>query len=94
MVKLVGCPTSDSTFTYQKGTKNTSPMDLFFNKGIVDRHSLHKVSHSFFKVVPNEKTSIATRVAIVIIESTIKVGGHTPKVVLFYISAQPVIFGV
>ncbi len=28
MVKLVGSPTSDSTFTYQKGTNNTSLVDL------------------------------------------------------------------
>jgi hypothetical protein len=28
MVKLVGSPTSDSTLTYKKGTKNTSFMDL------------------------------------------------------------------
>jgi len=34
--KLVGYPTSDSTFTYQKGTKNTSLVDLLINKGVVD----------------------------------------------------------
>jgi hypothetical protein len=44
MVKLVGSPTFDSTFTYQKGVKNTSLVDLLFNKGIVDNHSFHKVS--------------------------------------------------
>jgi hypothetical protein len=65
MVKLVGSPTFDSTFTYQKGTKNVSFVDLLFNKGIVDSHSLHKVSHSFRKVVPSERTSISTEVAIV-----------------------------
>jgi hypothetical protein len=46
-------------------------------------------------VVPNERTSIATKVAIVNnIKSTIQVGGHTPKVVLLDIGAQPVIFGI
>jgi hypothetical protein len=65
MAKLVGFPTFDSTFTYQKGAKNTSLVDLLLSKGIVDNHSLHKVSHSFSKVVPNERTSIATGVAIV-----------------------------
>jgi hypothetical protein len=65
MAKLVGFPTSDSTFTYQKGTKNTSLVDLLFNKGVVDSHFLHKVFHSFPKVVLSERTSIATKVAIV-----------------------------
>jgi hypothetical protein len=65
MAKLVGSLTSDSTFTYQKGTKNTSLVDFLLCKGIKDSHSFHKVSHSFSKVVPSEKTSIATRVAIV-----------------------------
>ncbi len=65
MAKLVGSPTIDSTFTYQKGVNNTSFMDLLLNKGVVDNHSFHKVSHSFPKVVPSEKTSIVTRVAIV-----------------------------
>jgi hypothetical protein len=65
MAKLVGSSTSDSTFTYQKGVKNTSLVDLLFNKGIVDSHYLHKVSHSFSKVVLNERTSIATGVAII-----------------------------
>jgi hypothetical protein len=60
MAKLVGFLTSDSTFTYQKGIKNTSLVDLLLNKGVVDSHSLHKVSNSFPKVVPNERTSIAT----------------------------------
>jgi len=69
MAKLVGFPTSDSTFTYQKGVKNTSFMDLLFNKGIVDNYSFHKVFHSFLKVVPSERTSITTKVAIVTILS-------------------------
>ncbi len=95
MVKLVGSPTSNSTFTYQKGTKNTSFVDLLLNKGVVDSHSLHKVLHSFFKVVPSERTSIAARVAIVDnTKLTIQVGGHTPKVVLLDTSAQLVILGV
>jgi len=65
MAKLVGSPTSDSTFTYQKGVKNTSLVDLLLSEGVVDSHFLHKVSHSFPKVVPSERTSIATRVAII-----------------------------
>jgi hypothetical protein len=63
-------------------------VDLLFSEGIVDSHSLHKVSHSFPKVVASDRTSIATRVAI--IENTelvIQVGGHTPKVVLLDIGA-------
>jgi hypothetical protein len=93
--KLVGSPTSDSTFTYQKGVKNTSLVDLLFSKGVVNNHSLHKISHSFPKVVPDERTSITTGDAIVDnIESTIQVGGHTPKMVLLDTSAQPVILGV
>jgi len=65
MVKLMDFPTSESTFTYQKGVKNTSLVDLLLNKGVVDSHSLHKVSHSFSKVVASERTSIATEVTIV-----------------------------
>jgi hypothetical protein len=65
MVKLVGSTTFDSTFTYQKGAKNTSFVDLLLSKIVVDNHSLHKVSYAFSKVVPSEKTSIATGVAIV-----------------------------
>jgi hypothetical protein len=61
----MGSPISDFTFTYQKGVKNTSLMDLLLSKGIVDSHSLHKIFHSFPKVVPSEKTSIATRIPIV-----------------------------
>jgi hypothetical protein len=95
MAKLVGFPTSDFTFTYWKGIKNTSLVDLLFSKGVVDSHSFHKVSHSFPKVVLSEKTSIAIGVAIVDnIELTIQVGGHTPRVVLLDISAQPLILGV
>jgi hypothetical protein len=95
MAKLVGFPTFDSTFTYQKGVQNTSLMDLLLSKGVVDSHSLHKLSHSFLKVVPSERTSIATEVAIV--DNTglaIQVGGHTPRVVLLDTGAQPVILGV
>jgi len=45
--------------------------------------------------VPSERTSITTRVAIIDnIESTIQVGGHTPKVVLLDTGAQPLILGV
>jgi hypothetical protein len=95
MAKLVGFPTSNSTFTYQKGTKNTSFVDLLLSKGVVDNHSLHKVSHSFLKVVPSEKTSIAIGVAIVDnIKSVIQVEGHTPRVVLLDTCAQPIILGV
>ncbi len=90
MAKLVGFPTFDSTFTYQKGAKNTSLVDLLLGKGVVDSHFFHKVSHSFPKVVSSERTSIATRVAIVHnTRSTIQVGGHTPRVVLLDIGAQP-----
>jgi hypothetical protein len=35
MVKLVRFPTSNSTFNYQKGVKNTSLVDLLLNKGVV-----------------------------------------------------------
>jgi hypothetical protein len=83
MAKLVGSPTSDSMFTYQKGTKNISFVDLLSSKGVVDSHSFHKVFHSFPKVVLSEKTSIATKVAIVNnTKSTIQVGQRTPRVVL------------
>jgi hypothetical protein len=47
------------------GAKNTSLVDLLLTKGVVDSHYLHKVSHSFPKVVHSDKTSIATRVTIV-----------------------------
>ncbi len=70
-------------------------MDLLFNKGVVDSHSLHKVSHSFPKVVRSEKTSITMGVAIVDnTKSIIQVGGHTTRVVIFYTCAQLVILGV
>ncbi len=65
MVKLVGFSTSDSTFAYQKGAKNISLVDLLLNKSVVDNHSFHKVFHSFLKVVPSERTSIATGITIV-----------------------------
>jgi hypothetical protein len=95
MAKLVGSPTFDSTFTYQKGANNTSLVDLLPSKGIVDSHSFHKVCHSFPKVVPCERTSIATEVAIVDnTESAIQVGGHTPKVVLLDTGARLMILGV
>jgi hypothetical protein len=42
MAKLVGFPTLNSTFTYQKGAKNTSLMDLLFSKGVVDSHFFPK----------------------------------------------------
>ncbi len=80
MAKLVGSPTSNFTFTYQKGAKNTSLVDLLLSKGVVDSHSFHKVSHSFLKVVFSERTSIAIEVAIVDnTKSTIQVGGLHPK---------------
>ncbi len=107
MAKIVGSPTSDYTFTYkkgakntslvtyQKGTKNTSLVDLLLNKGVVDNHSFHKVFHLFLKVVPSDRTSITTRVPIFDdTKSTIQVGGHTPRVVLLDRGAQLVILGV
>jgi hypothetical protein len=88
IAKLLGSHTSNSTFTYQKWAKNNSLVDLLLSKGIVDNHSFHKVSHSFSKVVPSERTFIATEVAIVNnTKSAIQVGGHTPKVVLLDTSA-------
>jgi hypothetical protein len=65
MARQVGSPTSDSTFTYQKGAKNISLVDFLLIKGIMESHSLHKISHLFPKVLPSERTSIATGVAIV-----------------------------
>jgi hypothetical protein len=95
MDKLVGSPTSNSTFTYQKGVKNTSLVDLLLNKGVVNNHFFHKVSRSFLKVVPSERTSIDTKVAIVDnTELTIQMGGHTPKVVFLDTHAQPMILGI
>ncbi len=58
-------------------------MDFLFNKGVVNSHSLQNVFHSFPKVVPSERTSITTEVAIV--DNTalvIQMGGHTPGMVL------------
>jgi len=70
-------------------------VDLLFNKGVMDSHSFHKISHSFSKVASSEKTSIATRVTIVDnTRSAIQVGGHAPRVVLLNTVAQPVILGV
>jgi hypothetical protein len=60
MVQLMSSPTSNPTFPYQKGVKNTSLLDLLLNKGVMDSHFLHKVSNSFLKVAPNERTFIAT----------------------------------
>jgi hypothetical protein len=61
----------------------------------MDKHSFHKVSHSFLKVVPSERTSITTGVAIVDnTELVIQVGGHTPRMVFLDTSAQPMILGV
>ncbi len=95
MAKLVGSPTSYSTFTYQKGAKSTSLVDLLLNKSVVDNHFLHKVFHSFSKVMPSERTYIALIVAIVNnTKSTIQVGRDTPKVVLLNKGAQLVILGV
>jgi hypothetical protein len=42
MAKPVGSPTFDSLFTYQKGYKNNSLVDLLLNKGVVDNHILTK----------------------------------------------------
>ncbi len=45
--------------------------------------------------MPSERTSIATRVAIVDnIELVIQAGRHTPKVVFLATGAQPVILGI
>ncbi len=72
-----------------------SIMDLLLNKGVVDNHSLHKVSHSFPKVVLSDGTSLATKVAVVDnTELAIQVGGHTARVVFLDIGAQLVIIGV
>ncbi len=80
MAKLVGSPTFDFTFTYQKGAKNTSLVDLLLSKGIVDSHFFHKIFHSFLKVVRSERTSITTGVAIVNnTKSTIQVEDIHPK---------------
>jgi len=75
IAKLVGFPTFNSTFTYWKGAKNTSLVDLLFNKGVVDNYSFHKVFHSFMKMVPSERTSIGIGVAIV--DNIDNLGGRT-----------------
>jgi hypothetical protein len=70
-------------------------MDLLLSKSVVDNHFFHKVSHSFPKVVPSERISITTKVAIVDnTKSAIQVGGHTPRMVLYNTGAQPMILGV
>jgi len=70
-------------------------VDLLLNKGVMDSHSLHKIFHSFSKVVPSERTSITIEVAIVDnTELAIQVGGHTPKVVLLDTGAQPMILRI
>ncbi len=70
-------------------------MDLLLSKGIVDNDSLHKVFHSFSKVVPSERTSIAARIDIVNnTKLVIQVEEHTPRVVLLDTSAQLMILGV
>ncbi len=70
-------------------------MDLLFSKGIVDNHFFHKIFHSFLKVVLSERTSITIGIAIIDnTKSTIRVGGHTPRMVLLDTSAQLVILGV
>jgi hypothetical protein len=95
MAKLVSFPTLDSTFTCQKGVKNTSLVNLLLNKDVVDSHSFHKVFHSFPKVVLNERTSIAIGITIIDnIKSTIQVEGRTPKMVFLDTTAQPMILGV
>jgi hypothetical protein len=45
MAKLVGFPTSDFTFTYQKGTENISLMDLVLNKGVLTHLSTNSLTH-------------------------------------------------
>jgi hypothetical protein len=95
MAKLVGFPTSNSTFTYQKGGKNISFVDLLLIKGILDSHTLHKIFHSFLKVVFSERTSIATGVTIIDnTELIIHAGGNMPIMVLLDTNAQLVILRV
>jgi hypothetical protein len=70
-------------------------VDLLFSKSIVDNHFFHKIFHSFLKVVLSERTSITIGIAIIDnTKSTIRVGGHTPRMVLLDTSAQLVILGV
>jgi hypothetical protein len=42
MAKLMGSLTSEFTFTYQKGAKNISLVDLLLSKGVRDNHFLQK----------------------------------------------------
>jgi hypothetical protein len=70
-------------------------MDLLLRKSVMDSHSLHKVSHSFPKVMPSETTSITTKVTIV--DNTklaMQVRGHRSKVIFLDTGAQPLILGV
>lgn len=79
MANLVGSSTSEPTSTHQRGATTNSLVDLLLSKGVLDSHAIHKVSHSFPKVIPSERTSISTGVAIVDnTKSTIKVEGQTP----------------
>jgi hypothetical protein len=69
-------------------------VDLLLSKGVMDNHSFHKVSHSFPKVVPSEKTSITIGIAIIDNTKSVIQMGRTTKVVLLDTSAQLVILGV
>ncbi len=70
-------------------------MDLLLSKGIVDSHSLHKVSYSFSKVMPSERIFITTGVIVINnTKSTIQLVGHTPIVVFLDTCAQPMILRV
>jgi hypothetical protein len=94
MAKLVGFPTSDSIFTYRKELR-TFHLWICYSAKVLWIAILSTKSHSFPKVVLSERTSIATRVAIVDnTRSAIQVGGHTPRLVLFDTSVQLVILGV
>jgi hypothetical protein len=56
---------------------------------------LFAIPTSQHKVVPSERTSIAIGIAIVDnTETTIQVGGHTPRVVLLDTCAQRMILGI
>jgi hypothetical protein len=67
MAKLVGCPTSDSTFTYQKGAKNTSFVSLLLNNNVVDSHSLHKNFHTFWRWCLVKELSLPSKLPLSII---------------------------
>jgi hypothetical protein len=70
-------------------------VDLLLSKGVVNSYYLHKISHSFPKVVPSERTSITTRVANVHnTTSTIQMRVYTPRAVLLDTNAQQVILRV